>query len=166
TRKTPVENPQPDPVADPGTAPGAAEALSNERPVPDALPGLLKGPIAPKFGRAQRVAMAAREGGSDAPSAVLGGHGGAPGPEAPPEDILYTGSGAGGQDLPKLAPRIGGGGGNSILSVENPLAKELVHDEAPGIGPGRGGGIGTGASGGVGFGKGKGIGTHLKGLVD
>lgn len=166
TRATPVENPTPNQVAHPGAAPGAAEALSNEKPVPDAIPGLLKGPVSPKFGRTQRSALAAREGGSEAPAEVLGGHGGAPGPEAPPEDILYAGSGAGGTDLPKLAPRIGGGGGNSILSVENPLSKEFVHDEAPGIGPGRGGGLGAGSGGGVGFGKGRGIGTHLNGKVD
>jgi len=80
TRRNPVENPAPNPVADPGTAPGAAEALSNEKPVPDAIPGLLKGPVSPKFGRTERTALAAREGGSEAPAEVLGGHGGAPGP--------------------------------------------------------------------------------------
>src|SRR6185369_8049324 len=102
-------------------------------------------------------------GGSPAPGLVLGGKGGAPGPISPPEDIVFNGGGAGGVNLPKAPPRIGGGGGKSILSVENPLAKELIPEEKPGVGPGLGGNQGQGAGGGVGVGRELGIGTRLDG---
>lgn len=166
TTREKVNKPVPTPRRDPGAMPGAAKALENERPIPNALPGRMKGPEAPKFGRMARAELSAAPGGSEAPGEVLGGHGGAAGPEAPPEDIMYAGSGAGGANLPHVAPRIGGGGGRTIISVENPLAKELISEDAPGLGPGRGGGIGAGNGGGVGFGKGRGIGTRLNGKVD
>ncbi len=104
-------------------------------------------------------------GGTPSPANVFGGKGGAPTPEAPPEEVLYNGGGKGGKDLPKVAPAIGGGGGNSILSVNNPLAKELIAEDKPGAGPGSGGNVGAGSGGGVGFGHGKGIGTNPNGKV-
>lgn len=104
-------------------------------------------------------------GGSPAPSAFPGGRGGAPGPPAPPEDILFSGGGAGGDRLPKIAPRIGGGGGHSLPFVNNPLASAAIPEERPGQGPGLGGGAGAGRGGGVGFGRGRGIGTDPNGRV-
>lgn len=105
-------------------------------------------------------------GGSPSPAPIPGGHGGLNAPEAPKEDVLYTGGGRGGAGLPAVPPKIGGGGGKSILSVrgENPLG-DGIPDDKPGIGPGIGGGLGTGAKGGVGSGAGKGIGTLADGRV-
>ena len=83
--------------------------------------------------------------------------------ESPPsakEDVQYNGGGIGGNELPQTAPRIGGGGGNSILSVKdenNPLG-DIVPDEKPGSGPGTNGGRGNGSGGGVGHSKGVAIG--------
>ena len=67
------------------------------------------------------------------------------------------------QNLPKAPAKIGGGGGNAILSVENPLAKEAIPESKPGIGSGVGGGAGTGQGGGAGFQRGRGIGTRRDG---
>lgn len=113
-----------------------------------------------------RMAKADRSlagGGTPSPSEVLGGHDGARGPETPPDDLLFNGGGAGGAKLPKIAPRIGGGGGNPILSVPNPLASEAVPDEKPGLGAGHAGGEGLGAGGGAGYGRGHGVGTNANG---
>jgi len=138
-------------------------------PLPDDVPAPLGLPTAPKASTQPRAHIALNNahagGGTPSPSNIPDGKGGAPGPEAPPEEVLYTGGGKGGKDLPKVAPSTGGGGGNSILSVENPLAKESVPEEKPGAGPGVGGNLGAGAGGGVGFAKGKGIGTNPNGKV-
>ena len=138
-------------------------------PFPDDSPAPLGLPAAPKAPTQPRTHIALNNahagGGTPSPSNIPDGKGGAPGPEAPPEEVLYTGGGKGGKDLPKIAPSTGGGGGNSILSVENPLAKESVPEEKPGAGPGVGGNLGAGAGGGVGFAKGKGIGTNPNGKV-
>lgn len=137
-------------------------------PMPDDKPAPLGIPTAPKATQ-QRTHIALNNahagGGTPSPSTIPGGKGGAPTPEAPPEEVLFTGGGKGGKDLPKVAPSIGGGGGNSILSVENPLAKNSVPEEKPGAGPGVGGNLGGGAGGGVGFSRGKGIGTNPNGKV-
>ncbi len=83
--------------------------------------------------------------------------------ESPPsakEDVTYNGGGIGGDQLPQTAPRNGGGGGNSILSVKdesNPLG-DVVPDEKPGAGLGTNGGRGSGSGGGVGRAKGIAIG--------
>lgn len=113
--------------------------------------------------RSVATAIVSPGGGSPAPGVVLGGQGGAPGPPAPPEDILFSGGGAGGAQLPVAAPRLGGGGGLSVLTTENPLAKETVPEEKPGLGPGLNGGQGTGSGGGVGFVRDRGIGTLPQG---
>ena len=117
----------------------------------------------PKIMRMAKADRSLAGGGTFAPSAALGGHDGARGPEAPPDDLLFNGGGAGGEKLPKMAPRIGGGGGNPILSVPNPLAADAVPDEHPGLGAGRGGGEGLGAGGGAGFGRGHGVGVNANG---
>jgi len=103
-------------------------------------------------------------GGSPSPGPIPGGHDGLKALENPKEDLLYTGGGPGGRKLATAAPRIGGGGGPSILSVkgENPLGDGIPEDK-PGIGPGHGGGQGTGVGGGNGSGAGKGIGTNPNG---
>ncbi len=136
---------------------------------PDDKPAPLGLPTAPRNAAPPRTHIALNNahagGGTPSPSIIPGGKGGAPGPEAPPEEVLFTGGGKGGKDLPKAAPLTGGGGGNSILSVENPLAKTSVPEEKPGAGPGTGGNLGAGSGGGVGFAKGRGIGTNPNGKV-
>jgi hypothetical protein len=142
--------------------PGGMDLAKEEKPLPFGLPGRPQNE-APRLLRVPRADPVPGGGGAPAPAPIPGGHGGARGPEAPPEDIQYNGGGAGGQNLPKVAPRLGGGGGRSLLSVENPLAKETVPDEKPGLGPGVGRGEGAGGQGGVGYGRGRGIGTRLDG---
>src|SRR6202044_545888 len=109
----------------------------DDKPVPLGLPTVAKTITPPRA----RIALSSPHagGGTPSPSVIPGGKGGAPGPEVPPEENLYNGGGKGGKDLPKVASATGGGGGNSILSVENPLAKNSVPEEKPGAGPGTGG---------------------------
>jgi uncharacterized protein YegL len=160
----PIDTPEKRPVAA-NAAPGGVDPLKEEKPLPAGLPVGVRNAGVPKLDRMARIDPNPGGGGSPAPGPVLGGKGGARGPEAPPEDILYNGGGAGGKDLPKIAPRIGGGGGRSILSVENPLAKDSIPEEKPGLGPGLAGGQGAGAGGGVGYSRDRGIGTRLDGMV-
>ena len=136
--------------------------LPDDKPAPLGLPTAIKTPI-----EHTHIALnnAHSGGGTPSPSIIPDGKGGAPGPEAPPEEVLFTGGGKGGKDLPKVAPSTGGGGGNSILSVDNPLAKTSVPEEKPGAGPGTGGNLGAGSGGGVGFARGKGIGVNPNGKV-
>ncbi len=86
-------------------------------------------------------------------------------PEINTDDIRYAGGGAGGRKVPKALASLGGGGGRSELSVENPLAKSLEPQDKPGLGPGTGGGAGLGSGGGAGQNRGKGIGTNPSGKV-
>ena len=147
----------------PNPAVQAAEKLANEAPqgVPDAPRAL----TTPRTITAPTTLALPKDvgGGSLAPDKSLTGKNGAAGPEALPEDTLFTGGGAGGANLPKAPAKIGGGGGNAILSVENPLAKEAIPESKPGIGSGTGGGAGTGQGGGAGFRAGRGIGTRRDG---
>ena len=144
---------------------GGVKAIENENPV------ALGAPIAPKTQTPSlpHLAVARHEsnagGGTPSPSTVPDGKSGASGPEAPPEEVLYNGGGKGGKQLPKEAPAIGGGGGASILSVNNPLAKDVVAEDKPGAGPGRGGNVGSGTGSGVGFARGKGIGSNPNGRL-
>ena len=144
-------------------------AAAGNLPSPDDTPAPLGLPTAAKTTPQQRTHIALNTpqsgGGTPSPSVIPDGKGGARGPEAPLEEVLFTGGGKGGKDLAKAAPSIGGGGGNSILSVENPLAKQSVPEEKPGAGPGVGGNLGAGSGGGVGFARGKGIGTNPNGKV-
>jgi hypothetical protein len=153
---------EPRPVA-PNAEPGGLDPALDEKPLPVGLPSARKDAAAPKLARALTPDLVTGGGGSPAPAPIPGGQGGAPVPEAPPEDILFNGGGAGGVKLPKEAPRIGGGGGAPVLSVENPLARVVIPEDRPGLGPGLGGGQGAGAGGGVGFGRGAGIGTRVDG---
>jgi hypothetical protein len=147
------------------TVSGGIKEIENEKPV------ALGSPIAPKtpMPSLPHLAVTQKEshlgGGSPAPSTIPDGKGGASGPEAPPEEVLYNGGGKGGKQLPKEAPAIGGGGGASILSINNPLAKEVIAEDKPGAGPGTGGDVGAGTGGGVGFSRGKGIGTNPNGRL-
>ncbi len=145
-------------------APAAGSVL-----LPDEKPAPLGMPNAPKTAPQPRTHLALNAphagGGTPSPANVFGGKGGAPTPEAPPEEVLYNGGGKGGKNLPKVAPSTGGGGGNSILSVNNPLALTQIPEEKAGLGPGTGGNVGAGNGGGVGFARGKGIGTNQNGKV-
>lgn len=116
----------------------------------------------PRLTRAAQAAPSLAGGGAPAPGPDPGRNG-LKAPEAPPEDVLFNGGGAGGTKLPKAAPRIGGGGGRSLLSANNPLAKEALPEDKPGLGPGIGGGSGLGAGGGVGSSRGQGVGTSPDG---
>jgi hypothetical protein len=149
----------------PNRAVQAAEKLASEAPLPQGVQDAPRALPSPRMAAAPKTLAVPKDvgGGSLAPDKSLTGKGGAAGPEALPEDILYTGGGAGGANLPKAPAKIGGGGGNSILSVENPLAKEAIPESKPGLGPGTGGGAGTGQGGGAGFKSGKGIGTRRDG---
>jgi hypothetical protein len=149
-------------TATPNTA--AAGNLPNPDDSPAPL-GLPDAPVAPQ--QRSRIALNSTHsgGGTPSPSVIPDGKGGAPGPEAPPEEVIFTGGGKGGKNLPKVAPSTGGGGGKSVLSVENPLAKTSVPEDKPGAGPGTGGNLGAGSGGGVGFARGKGIGTNPNGKV-
>jgi Mg-chelatase subunit ChlD len=153
---------EPRPVA-PKAEPGGVDTSLVPEPLPLGVPSARRDTAAPRLTRVAKADPVLGGGGSPAPGPVLGGRGGAPGPEAPPEDILFNGGGRGGINLPREAPRIGGGGGQSVLSVENPLARDAVPEDRPGLGPGLRGGQGAGAGGGVGFGRGAGIGTRPDG---
>ena len=99
-------------------------------------------------------------GGSAAPGRVLGGRNGAPGPLAPPDDLLFSGGGRGGANLPRQTARLGGGGGSVLPVVPAKEATETTREPKSGAGPGTGGNAGTGAGGGVGFVNGAGIGAR------
>lgn len=77
-----------------------------------------------------------------------GGHSKAHGPQTPTEQPSDSGL-AGGKHFPRMASRIGG---ESIMSVKNPLAEDAVPEDKPGFSAGSGGhpGIGQGrGSGGL-----------------
>jgi hypothetical protein len=160
--KEPKIEPKKNEPTKPNADPGGIERLANETPVIAGLPSGVKNAGEPKIER-KRLDANPGGGGAPAPDPNMSGKGGAKGPETPPDELLYAGGGAGGVNLAKAAPKIGGGGGRSILAVENPLAKDAIPEERPGIGAGLGGGQGLGAGGGVGFSKNKGIGTRLDG---
>jgi hypothetical protein len=147
----------------PNAEPGGNPELEKEVPLPSGLPSGKRDAGMPRLTRMAKAEIKPGGGGSPAPDPNLTGKGGAAGPEAPPEDILYAGGGAGGINLPRVAPRMGGGGGLNFLAVQNPLAKDAVPDDRPGLGPGKGGAAGAGAGGGVGYARDKGIGTRLDG---
>ena len=69
-----------------------------------------------------------------------GGHSAAHGPQTP-EDQPQDNGLAGGMHFPKMSARIGG---ESIMSVNNPLAEDAVVEEKPGFSAGAGGGPGLG----------------------
>ncbi len=69
-----------------------------------------------------------------------GGHFAAHGPQTPTDQPQDSGL-VGGMHFPKMAARIGG---QSIMSVNNPLAEDAVPEEKPGFSQGAGGGPGLG----------------------
>jgi hypothetical protein len=142
--------------------------LSGAAAQPDEKPGF-GGPAkstpnagGPRLSRTAQATPSLAGGGAPTPGPDPGRNG-LKSPEAPPEDVLFNGGGAGGDKLPKAAPRIGGGGGRSLLAATNPLAKDAIPEDRPGLGPGIGGGTGVGAGGGVGASRGQGIGTSPDG---
>lgn len=164
------------PTEVPGTA---AAPVAKPTPAPVDLPDRVKAETPettphkstalntpPAFHRISRDPTLTEGGGSPSPAPVPGGHDGLKAPEAPKEDVVYSGGGRGGANLPPVAAVTGGGGGASILSVKgsNPLNAEVA-EELPGGGPGTGGGRGTGSQGGVGFAAGRGIGTSPNGKL-
>lgn len=100
-------------------------------------------------------------GGSPAPAADLTGSGGVKAPIAPVEDVLFSGGGRGGADLPRVAPRAGGGDGNTPAADLTPRLD--IPQNAPNMTPtavrAPSEGAGTVAGAGVGFRPGAGIGT-------
>jgi hypothetical protein len=61
-------------------------------------------------------------------------------PEAPTASGAYGDASAGGERLVIKAPHVAGGGGSPIMSAKNPLAKEAMPEDRPGLGPDVGGG--------------------------
>ncbi len=147
------------------TVSGGVKEIENEKPIAlgAATAPRLQAPSLPHLTVARRESNSG--GGTPSPAEVAGGKGGSSAPEAPPEEVLYNGGGKGGRLLPKEAPAIGGGGGSSILTVNNPLAKDIIAEDKPGAGPGTGGNEGTGRGGGIGFSRNKGIGTNPNGRL-
>lgn len=70
-----------------------------------------------------------------------GGHSAAHGAQTPTDQPQDSGL-AGGMHFPRMAARIGG---ESIMSVKNPLAEDAVPEEKPGFSQGAGGGPGLGS---------------------
>ncbi|HEY3282068.1 MAG TPA: VWA domain-containing protein, partial [Armatimonadota bacterium] len=168
-RGIPWTKPQPAPKASGLTSaphpdePGGSDPDKIPEPLPKGLPIGKLGVDMPRV----RLAALPKEpgGGSPAMGPVPGGKDGFKGPEKQ-DDLMFNGGGAGGLNLPKAAPRMGGGGGQNLLAARNLLTEDLIREEKPGTGPGRGGGMGAGAGGGVGFATGKGIGVSPTGLND
>ena len=131
---------------------------------PDEKPEVPTRTTLPRMTRRMTPDNSLAGGGSPAPDRILAGHNGAVRLETPTDDLLWNGGGHGGAKLPRMAMRIGGGGGLSVLSVHNPLG-DPVPDETPGTGPGRKGGEGAGTGGGAGFGRDRGQGTGLDGRL-
>ncbi len=158
-------NPLPTTVRPKRTSVELPERVAAEAPAASPLPErTLAAPLRMRIARNNHPLV--EGGGAPSPAPSPGGHDGLAAPESPKEDVLYTGGGRGGENLPIVAPRIGGGGGRSILSVngDNPLG-DGIPDDKPGIGPGTRGGLGTGSKGGIGSGTGKGIGAQADGTV-
>lgn len=102
-------------------------------------------------------------GGGRPSPAPLPGRDGLAGPRDPDPDLVYTGGGSGGMKLPQGRARLGGGGGQTVMARNNPLADLLAPDEKPGLSAGSGGGGGGGAGGGLGASRDRGVGTALSG---
>ena len=106
------------------------ERISSETPVAtkSSQPSLTP---TPHIRRATANPNVAEGGGSPSPAPVAGGKGGLNAPAAPREDVLYTGGGKGGADLPNLLSKTGSGGGSSILHVkgDNPIGNTIPEDK-------------------------------------
>jgi outer membrane biosynthesis protein TonB len=96
---------------------------------------------APRLTRAASARMGLAGGASG------GGHGAARGPQTPTELPTQDIGLSGGMHFPRMASRLGG---QSILSVNNPLAEDAVPEEKPGFSSGVGWHPGIGAGGGRG----------------
>src|SRR6185503_2384517 len=79
----PIETTEKRPVAV-NAAPGGVDPLKEEKPLPAGLPVGVRNAGVPKLDRMARIDPNPGGGGSPAPGLVLGGKGGAPGPEKPP----------------------------------------------------------------------------------
>ena len=97
-KEPPIVQPDEKVVVKPNAEPGGELPDKDEKPLP------LGSPNRPRSNEAMRTPKAIlpqNAGGSEAPSVVLGGKGGANAPDSPPEDVVYNGGGAGGDKLPK-----------------------------------------------------------------
>src|SRR6185503_10932134 len=74
----------------PNAEPGGLAALKAEKPLPLGLSSRPQTET-PRLMRVAKTDPFPGGGGSPAPGPIPGGKGGAPGPETPPEDILYNG---------------------------------------------------------------------------
>lgn len=156
------------PATDPQPAP-AMKALDEERPLAAGPIGGRRDSGAPHLDRLDRTDPAPTgPGGLPTMNALPGGRPGYANPDEHPDDLVYNGGGAGGVNLPHVAPSAGGGG-RTIMSVDNPLAREGGPNEQPGFGPGlgrvQGGRIGLATlrskpGTGIGAGRGSGAGTY------
>ncbi len=163
-KEPPIIQPDENVPVDANAEPGGVDPNKDETPVKFGAPNRPRS-TEPLTTRLPKVTLQNQGGGSPAPSVVLDGKGGANAPDAPPEDVVYNGGGAGGDKLPKETARTGGGGGKSTLTVDNPLAKDAVPEDRPGLGSGRRGGEGTGTGGGIGGLAGRGVGINPNGKV-
>jgi uncharacterized protein YegL len=143
----------------PGTPGGRRQ--KEKAPTVGAGPRIAKRNGAPSMRPNPRPQRTARGGTSAAPAPKkLAGTGGARGPVKPVEEVLYGGGGRGGKQLPRTAPKAGGGAGDSPAAVvaSNTKPAETPAPDAPAAAPDPGAGPKP-AEKGVGFKEGAGIGT-------
>lgn len=145
------------------TAPVLPDSVRDERPTN--IPSKTQ-TMPPNVRIAATTHRPVESGGSPAMAAHPTGRDGAAGPEAPKDDVAFTGGGRSRQAIPNGLIVTGGGGGKSILSVkdDNLLGSNLP-DDKPGLGPGTGGGIGAGSGGGIGSATGKSVGLSATGRM-
>src|SRR5438445_7390405 len=74
---------------------GGFDKLRDEKPITSGLPTGIRDAGEPKIQKVPKLDLTPGGGGSPSPGPIPGGHGGFKGPEAPPEDILFNGGGAG-----------------------------------------------------------------------
>jgi Mg-chelatase subunit ChlD len=134
----------------------AGATLPDDRPDLSGLPARRGASGTPGLRNLAKTSSSLPGGGSPAAGRSANIYSGAKSPEAPSVAGSYGGSHAGGQRLSINAPRMLGGGGSTILTASNPLAKDAVPDDRPGLGPGIGGG-------GAGRGTGHGALSKLRG---
>lgn len=107
---------------------------------------------------------AAPGGGSPTPSKNFQGSRGVRGPVRPLEDILFTGGGRGGANLPVEAPRTGGGSGKTPVTSAVPTLTAKTEEAAAPLTAAAPPGAGTEAGNtGIGFEPREGIGTKPEG---
>jgi Mg-chelatase subunit ChlD len=130
-------------------------ALPDDRPTLPGMPAPRGASGTPGL-RALAKASPLPGGGTPAAGRNAAVYSGADTQEAPSVAGSYGGAHAGGERLNIKAPHMLGGGGSQILTAADPLAKDAMPEDRPGLGPGVGGG-------GAGRGTGHGALTKLHG---